>query len=104
MIKNHKLSHSEWINRLPLIEQFPKTLNQHDETEANKQSKTHFNKLQNGFEKPQRSQNGSHSHLVRIPVTPPSVAARQNFRIRRSHHRATDWYRHLDLVSRITRM
>ena len=52
--KNYKLSHSEWINRLPLIEQFPKPLNQHDETKANKQRKTHFKKLQNGFEKPQR--------------------------------------------------
>jgi hypothetical protein len=102
--KNHKLSHFEWINRLPLIEQFPKPPNQHDETKANKQRKTHFKKLQNGFEKPQRSQNGSHSFLMRIPVAPPSVVAQQNFRIRRSHHRAPDWYRHLDLVSRITRM
>ncbi len=83
---------SAWINRLPLIEQFPKPLNQHDKTKATKQ-KTHFKKLQNRFEKPQRSQNGSHSHLVRISVTPPSVAAQQNFRMRRSHHRAPDYPR-----------
>jgi hypothetical protein len=42
--KNHKLSYSHWINRLPLIEQFPKPLNQHDETKAIKQRKTHFKK------------------------------------------------------------
>jgi hypothetical protein len=29
--KNHKLRYSDWINGLPLIEQFPKALNQHDE-------------------------------------------------------------------------
>ena len=84
--------------------QFPEPLNQHNETKANKERKTHFKKLQNGLEKPPRSQNGSHSLLMRTPVTPPSVVAHQNFRMRRSYHRAPDWYRHLDLVSRITRM
>ena len=88
----------------PLIEQFPKPLNQHDETKAIKQRKTHSKKLQNGLEKPPRSQNGSHSLLMHTPVTPPSVVAHQNFQIRHSYHRAPDWYRHLDLVSRVTRM
>jgi hypothetical protein len=53
-----------------------------------KQRNTHFKKLQNGLEKPPRSQNGSHSLLIRTPVTPPSVVAHQNFRIRCSYHRA----------------
>jgi hypothetical protein len=46
-IKKHKLSYSDWINRLPLIEQIPKALNQHDEKKgkANKQRK-----LQNGLD------------------------------------------------------
>jgi hypothetical protein len=48
--KKHKLSYSDWINRLPLIEQFPKPLNQHDETKTIKQRNTHFKKLQNGLE------------------------------------------------------
>ncbi|CAB3986992.1 Hypothetical predicted protein [Paramuricea clavata] len=104
--KHHKLSYSDWISRLPLIEQFPKQLNQHDEIKgkANKQGKTHFKILQNGLAKPPRSQKGIHFLLMRTPVTPPRGVAHQNFRTRRSYHRAPDWYRHLDLVSRITRM
>ncbi|CAB4040401.1 Hypothetical predicted protein [Paramuricea clavata] len=99
--KHHKLSYSDWTSRLPLIEQFPKQLNQHDEIKgkANKQGKTHFKKLQNGLTKPPRSQKGIHSLLMRTPVTPPRGVAHQNFRIRRSYHRAPDWYRHLDLAS-----